>query len=139
MLKSKYFLAILSGLSLLLACQSSPKDEAPKDLIAPDKLRALLIDIHIKDAEVSEQRYPVMDSAKASYARQEKLIFKKHKVSKKQYQRSYEYYSRYQIDLLHDIYAQVVDSLSYREKIAKSKKTDKQDKIDKMKDKPQVR
>ncbi|GAB4402064.1 MAG: hypothetical protein OHK0053_25630 [Microscillaceae bacterium] len=94
----------------------------PANLIPPPKMVQLLIDLHLAEAEIIERRYREQDSAYWDYYQMEKKIFRRYQVDSLQYARSYAFYAK-KAEQLKQIYAAVVDSLSYRENIARNEST----------------
>lgn len=78
----------------------------------------ILIDIHLIEAKVNHLKIKNRDSSAAVYTALQDQVFKEHKVSQKQYVKSYIYYKA-NAHLLDNIYSRVVDSLSLRQKILK--------------------
>ncbi|NJL15097.1 MAG: DUF4296 domain-containing protein [Microscillaceae bacterium] len=79
----------------------------------------LLIDLHLAEAKIIERRYREQDSAHWDYHQEEKKIFRLYRVDSSQYAQSYAFYAK-NAEQLKQIYAAVVDSLSYRENIARN-------------------
>jgi hypothetical protein len=102
-MKLKSLLLTLFGLALLLACSNNSK---PKDLLTPDVFEAILVDIHLSDAILSEQRKSVTElyNLSPSYYH---FIYNKYKVSREQFDASILYYS-YDTDDIEKIYDNVV-------------------------------
>ena len=78
----------------------------------------VLVDIHIAEAKANHLKVLHKDSSSAIYRELEKAVFKKNKISKTTYLRSYKYYTS-RPEEMDDIYSRVVDSLSLRQKIRK--------------------
>jgi len=107
----RYFLILLLGLGLG-AC-TSPVSPAPKDVISEPQMTAMLMELHVAEAQVDRMAV-VTDTAAIYYKRAQQEIFKKHKVTEKQFYKSYDYYL-HNVSELDKIYARVVDSLSLKE------------------------
>lgn len=121
MRKGDYFNKIL--LFVLLICNFScvQKVKIPNDIIPKDKMVALLMDIHLAESEWMGAVYGSNpDSALKLYKKDEIKIFKKHKIDIALYRKSFEFYSK-NIQYLDEIYAVLVDSLSFRESLAQKK------------------
>ncbi|WMJ74801.1 DUF4296 domain-containing protein [Cytophagaceae bacterium ABcell3] len=116
-MKKAFFILITA---LLAACASPEKPG--ENILTEDQMVDILLDIHTKEALVKTQNFP-NDSAKAIYRRLEQDVFKKHDISRKQYEESYGFYLR-NVKLLDGIYARLVDSLSLREGKGKVKVKD---------------
>ncbi len=76
-------------------------------------MTAIMIDIHIAEGKTTLRGLPP-DSAKLLFRVYEDSIFKKHKVNRVKFDKSYKYYSTH-MDVLDKLYSSVVDSLSLRE------------------------
>lgn len=123
---------LIFPLFFCFAC--SQKVDKPKDILSKYKMVAILIDIHIAEAEIIEKQYVHGDdSANVAYQKDEKKIFKKHKIDSLTYNRSFNYYAQ-NMNLLDEIYGIVVDSLSYRETLA-LRSDSKGDSLNKLKEK----
>jgi hypothetical protein len=103
-----------------MACSESR--ELPKGILPTQKMVALLIDLHWSDAKIAQSAYTNTDSAQYNYWQLESAIFKRNKTDTLTFRKSLAYYSQ-QPKLLEEIYAIVIDSLSYRESLAKTKAT----------------
>lgn len=79
----------------------------------------ILIDIHMAEARAGSALLRTQDSTTVYYKSLEQDIFKKYKVDSTKYYSSYRYYME-NIQLMDEIYAAVVDSLSSRENSIKS-------------------
>ena len=108
-MKTLFYTIILS--IAVIACQK--QTEIPKNILQPKKMVAILIDIHLLESQIPHlTRMP--DSSYVLYKAYEKKIFHKHQVDSLSYQQSYRYYLNNLQDF-EKIYAQVIDSLVYRE------------------------
>ena len=72
-------------------------------------------DIYLLEAKVKELNIPV-DSAAVIYNHYEKGIFSEHQIDDSLYEISFEYYLNHP-ELMSEIYAIMVDSLSLRERL----------------------
>jgi hypothetical protein len=99
------FLALGLLCLFLISCKSKG---VPKELIQPDKMEKILIDIHIADSYISTMTKP--DSAKRVSAAYYKGIYKKFNVDSVSYTRSMDYYYKHP-DMLTDIYDNVKKDL----------------------------
>jgi hypothetical protein len=117
-----------------MACSESK--ELPKGILPEQKMVALLIDLHWSDAKIAQSAYTNTDSAQYHYWQLESAIFKRYKTDTLTFRKSLAYYSQ-QPKLLEEIYAIVIDSLSYRESLAKTKTT-KSTKSETKKDAPKI-
>ena len=73
----------------------------------------MLVDLHVAEARV-ERLGMITDTAAIYYKKAQQEIFKKNKVTEKQFYKSYDYYL-HNVSELDKIYARVVDSLSLKE------------------------
>lgn len=106
-------------ISMLMGCSNKQDNtKAPDNLIPKEKMIAILIDIHIADNQAQTYKVGNYDTTQAIYYGFQKKILEKHKVDSLTYQKSYTYYLQ-NIAFMDEIYATVVDSLSYRGKIKK--------------------
>lgn len=107
----RFFLILLGGL-YLGAC-TSPVSPPPPDVIPEPKMTSMLVELHIAEARVDRMGV-VTDTAAIYYKKAQQEIFKKNKVTEKQFYKSYDYYL-HNVSELDKIYARVVDSLSLKE------------------------
>jgi hypothetical protein len=110
----KYLFACL--ILVTVACVEEPTP--PEGTISKEKMVKILMDIHIAEAKVGRLTFRSVDSSKLLFKRMELDIFKKHQVDTATYRKSFEFYLQ-NTSYLDEIYATVVDSLSYRESIGK--------------------
>jgi hypothetical protein len=96
------------------ACVEAPKP--PEGTLSKEKMVKILMDIHIAEAKTGRLTFRSVDSSKVLFRRLELDIFKKHNVDTATYRKSFEFYLQ-NTTYLDEIYAAVVDSLSYRESI----------------------
>ena len=113
----RYFLTLLAGFCLY-AC-TSPVSPASPDIIPEAKMTNMLIEIHIAEARIDHMGL-ISDTAAVYYKKAQEEIFKKNKVTEKQFHKSYDYYL-HNVSELDKIYAKVVDSLSLKEVEATNK------------------
>ena len=106
----------LLSLSLLglLSCAQDKKPEVPPGLIPPDKLTTILADIHIAEAQL-ETIHLGVDTAKVVFNRMQEDIFKKRGVTRKEFDKTYDYYLNKNLSALDQIYEGLVDTLGMRE------------------------
>ncbi|MDX1902936.1 MAG: DUF4296 domain-containing protein [Thermonemataceae bacterium] len=97
----------------LWACNTAT--DKPKNLIEAPKMVRILTDIHLAESQIS-QHLKANDSSYLLYKGFEEKILKKYKISPSDYEQSYAYYLAH-IEDFEKIYAQVVDTLTYREVI----------------------
>ena len=107
----RFFLILLTGFCFT-AC-TSPVSPAPADIIPESQMTSMLVDLHVAEARV-ERLGMITDTAAIYYKKAQQEIFKKNKVTEKQFYKSYDYYL-HNVSELDKIYARVVDSLSLKE------------------------
>jgi hypothetical protein len=110
----KFFLITL----LISACGKAPeKKRVPKDIVQSDKLPSLLADIYMVDGAANVKRFGenglIIDAA-GFYEKE----FKKHGVTKAEFENTLRYYSRHPKEL-DEIYTEAINILS--ERLAKEK------------------
>lgn len=89
----KRLMWVLAATIMLFGC----KPKIPKDIIAPDKMKDILYDIHVADGYVSTILLP--DSSKKVAAAYYKGIYKKFGTDSAQYNKSMNYYYAHPKDL----------------------------------------
>lgn len=98
---------------MLAGC--AQKRSVPEGILPTDKMVSILTDIHELETQVSNLKL-THDSSTLLYKQQQDSIFKKHQVTDSVYSESFDYYLQ-QVELLDEIYAAVVDSLSLRRNV----------------------
>jgi hypothetical protein len=106
----KYFSILL--IFFLVSCEDS-SNEVPSDLLSKEAMVKILIDIHLAEAKVTQRGLPP-DSAIKTFQKSENDILRKNGTKPEIFKRSYDYYIHH-LQGMDDIYAAVVDSLSFRE------------------------
>jgi len=102
-------------LSLLLSgCDRPEMAVPPAELLSKEQMRGVLIDLHLLEARIESGRLST-DSARALYNEQQRLILQQHQVTDSVFRQSYRYYAIHDKDM-DIIYAQIIDSLTAREK-----------------------
>jgi len=96
----------------LIACVE--EEAAPKDLLAPAKMSAILVDLHIAEAKIDHLNLKSVDSAMVAFQYLQELILEKHNTDTTQYFSSYDYYAK-NMPKLQEIYQVVVDTLTQME------------------------
>jgi len=86
----------------------------PAELLSKEQMRGVLIDLHLLEARIESGRLST-DSARALYNEQQRLILQQHQVTDSVFRQSYRYYAIHDKDM-DIIYAQIIDSLTAREK-----------------------
>ena len=112
----KRIFLILTAL-VLVQCAPAAEPE-PANLLLPEKMTSILIQVHLAEARLEDARLPT-DSAEAVFRQMQREIYQKHRVKEGDFNASYQYYLR-NLSLLDKIYATVIDSLSARETMTKA-------------------
>ncbi len=102
-------------LLLLIFSACSGSDSPPKGLLSEEKMAAVLTDIHISEARVSNLKIGSMDSSLLVFQRMEENIWKKHKVDTLKYKESYAFYVSHP-EQMERIYEKVIKKLELYEK-----------------------
>ena len=106
---------VLLFLSLLLSgCDRPEMAVPPAELLSKEQMRGVLIDLHLLEARIESGRLS-MDSARALYNEQQRLVLQQHQVTDSAFRQSYRYYAIHDKDL-DGIYGEIIDSLAAREK-----------------------
>jgi hypothetical protein len=109
-------LTALLLLSLLFACNPS-EDKIPENVLTKDKMKEVLIDIHILEGVINVAGLPA-DTANAKFKVMQQALFTKHGVKQVQFDSSMAYYARHLAEM-NEIYAGVIDSISVKEALGK--------------------
>jgi hypothetical protein len=105
-------LFLIAGLiCILFSC--TEKEEKPSVLLSKEKMIEILSDVHISEAVTGIKNLDP-DSAKKLFDAYEKSILAEHNIDKSIFDASYQYYIE-QPELMDEIYAAVVDTLSLKE------------------------
>jgi len=104
-----------SGLLIALLAGCAQERSVPEGILPTDKMVSILTDIHELETKVANLKL-TYDSSTLLYKQQQDSIFKKHQVTDSVYTESFDYYLQ-QVELLDQIYAAVVDSLSLRRNV----------------------
>ena len=121
------YLPVFSAILILISCENTPNStiEIPKSIQKPvigkEKLVKLLVDIHLADGYISNNQKDFLEQVKKTgiVKKNEALtnfyasVFKKNKVSNKDFYKTLEYYSFHQKELL-EIYEEVLDKLNMK-------------------------
>lgn len=103
---------IVAMMAAAFSCGS--KDEKiPANVLSQDKMRDILIDIHILEGVVNTSGHQA-DTANAEFKLMKENLFTKHGVKQMQFDSSMAYYTQH-LNLMDAIYTQVIDSISIRE------------------------
>ena len=117
------FLIIILFLSFS-ACNIEKKekqDQVPEHIISPEQMDEVLVDIHIVEAALKYKR-GIGEKYKLYSNQYFDHVFKKHNISKKQFEESLEYYYKHEKQL-DDIYENVLEELQKIKKEADEKTT----------------
>ena len=95
-------------------CCSSP--EEPQDLIGKEKMIEVMTDVHLLESKINLVPIVPKDSGQLIYNHYESLLFEEHKITKAQYELSFNYYLDNPNEF-QKIYDAVVDSLLQKEKL----------------------
>ncbi|MCS6833493.1 MAG: DUF4296 domain-containing protein [Flammeovirgaceae bacterium] len=114
---SKYYLLILSIVSIITLTNCQQKPSAPEWLLPDEKMQNVLIDLYTEEAIIIDQRLPHNESTKKFLEARAK-VFQKHQVDSTLYQNTYNYYLTNDQDKLSQIYKVVVDTLLKRKDLA---------------------
>ncbi|TAE72684.1 MAG: DUF4296 domain-containing protein [Bacteroidetes bacterium] len=120
MKKNIFFIILVNFLFLFFISCSNSNKNIPVDIIRPEKMRAILIDIHLLEGKIAEANYINNDSAIFNYHKESNFIWKKHKIDSSYFRKSFKYYTE-NPKIMTQIYQEIVDSLSLKEVKAKAK------------------
>ena len=110
----KRLVTLITALLLLTSCGKEKPENTriPKDIIGPDKMEKVLTDVHLVEGSLVYIR-----SKKGNYEELKnyyyRFIFKKHNISREQYEKSLAFYQDH-IDLLEEIYVKVFENIEKR-------------------------
>lgn len=93
---------------LLLVLPACVKVEIPPDVLPPEQMASILVDIHLLEGRRSGDK--VLYSENHLMEDYYKAIFEKHSITDEQYRRSHHFYTQYP-DLFSKIYDQVIEDL----------------------------
>ncbi len=101
-------------LVLIYSCGQELKEQPlPQDLITPDKMTEIIIDINLVEAQLTEVQLLqsiIKDSVRSYYS----ILFGKHQISKMQLEENFDYYVT-QATLIDSIYANALAKLTSME------------------------
>ncbi|WP_316765661.1 DUF4296 domain-containing protein [Pedobacter frigiditerrae] len=110
----KRFFTLIILCLFIYAC----KPGVPKDIIQPDKMEKVLIDIHIVDGYLSTLNLPSQDTSKKVAAPLYNGVYKKFEIDSALYNRSLDYYYNHP-----DVMKKMYDSISVKLTILKEQVT----------------
>lgn len=108
----------LMSLFMVMACQA-PEDKRPDNLIEPNRMAAILTEVHMVENRVSRLGLSSIDSSNMAYKHLEKQVFQKFKVDTTTYTKSYIYYSSHPREM-EAIYTKVVENLKKKIDVKKN-------------------
>jgi hypothetical protein len=114
----KYCIKGLICVSLITSFYACSED-VPSDLLAPDRFRNVLIQLHILEGKMIVLN-PTTDVAYKIFGHEAQQVFKLNATDSATFYRTYHYYAEHP-KLLDAIYAEVVDSLSLKEGLLEQK------------------
>lgn len=113
----RYVLAIMF-FSFLFSCSEKKEEKTPDNILSEEKMSAVLIDMNLLEASASlsfiqegeeQEKVPQID------------IYKKHNITKKEFDESFKYYSS-KPEKLNKIYEQVLNELNKMQAEAQNNK-----------------
>ena len=104
----------LTVLVILCACGGPEK---PENLITPQQMTKLLLEVHILEAKMNKLPVVPLDCTQVVFDHYEKLLLEDMNITEEQYQVSFDYYLDHPKQF-EKIYNAVVDSLLQKEKTA---------------------
>ncbi len=110
-LQMKYFLSLFCCVIFLFGCDK-PKP-IPAYVLPQNRMKTVLVDLHIADGYLNT--LAPGDSINFAAATRYNYIFKKHKITNNQFQKSFRYYST-NPELFDQLYTKVQDSLKILQK-----------------------
>ena len=114
------FKNIITIAIITLAFSCTKKEEKiPATIIAPEKMKQILIDIHMLEGTVNASNMQA-DTATATYNSLQEKLFQKHGIKQVQFDSSMAYYTRHLEDM-DKIYTGVIDSLTVKEALLNAK------------------
>jgi len=109
----KYF--FLTVLVILTSCGGS---KVPENLIQPEQMTKILMEVHLLESKIGEVSIVPYDSTQKVYEHYEELLFEDLGVTQEMYETSFNYYLDHPRQF-EKIYNAVVDSLLQKEKTTK--------------------
>lgn len=104
MQKIIFFILLLAG--FIASCSD---DSVPINIIGPDKMTAILKDMHVAEAAVSVD--VPGDSVRQYIADYYTAIYKKHNISQKEFNKSFDYYISHPAKL-DKVYQKIIDEIN---------------------------
>ncbi len=109
-LKMKKYFPFFFSCFFLLACSNNEQPSIPNSVLPKEQMAQIMVDVHLMEASMNLAMY----SPEKIITTKQKLnanIFKKNNISKKQFDDSFDFYSKNQ-ELLTEVYQLVLDNLS---------------------------
>ena len=97
----------------LLSCEDQGK--IPDNIIPPDKMVNVLVDLHIGEAKIKTLSRSKLDSPFVYFMKIKQETYQNYDIDHARFDSSYNYYMSKRLEIMEDIYTRVVDSLSLRE------------------------
>lgn len=111
----KYILLYLCISVLLFSCQQNSEAQLPKGILDTDKMTSVMVDIQLLEGLIAVR---TIQTEKINFYYN--TTFKKHKIDKKTFDRSIEYYTGHPAEL-EIIYQDVITELSKKQASIQSK------------------
>ena len=113
----RYFFTVVVSVLLFQSC-ARREEVVPKEIISPDSMVAILVDVHLAEATASMNR--INDIQRFSAPELYPVIYKSHHTDSITFRKSFDYYLDHP-KKLDKIYEQVISELSRRESEINSK------------------
>ncbi len=113
---------------VLFACSGDKKVNIPPAVLPKQKMAEVMLDVHLLEAAMSLNAYNA-DRVTTQNPAPLFDVFTKHKITKKRYNESFEFYSQHP-DLLAEVYQLVLDNLSKMQAEVMNRKEEVKVKID---------
>lgn len=119
---------------LLFACSEEKKTDIPSSILPKQKMADVMLDIHLLEAAMSLNTYRP-DMVRSGDPATTFDVFDKNKITKDQYNESFEYYAQHP-ELLNEVYQLMLENLSKMQAEVMNKKEDVKVKKDTIKTTP---
>lgn len=127
MVRSSNLIVVTVALILLVGCGSdNALTEPPPQLLSQQQMVSFLIDLHLAEAKMNYTEVRNSDSLEVVFRNYEKHLLNQHGFTDSVYLQSYEYYLDH-MELMDEIYSDVVDSLSVMNSQLKAKEVEPAD------------
>ena len=111
MISVKNIIVAFAYVLLLQSC-SRKEESVPEEIISPDSMVVIMVDVHLAEAAANVNR--INDSQRFSAGELYPLIFKTHHIDSATFRKSFDYYLNHP-DKFNRIYEQVIAELSKQE------------------------